>query len=153
MWKLLNTCMCQPHLKHIFCKGLDTFLFLSRRPKKVTTSTNDPSRMPHNDGNKSGTLLELFYLHVYMYIYTCIWVRIPPESPVKFFQRHSEITEYTVLYTRRCRAKLKSVVYHPTQELTNLYIYVSFIEFLLFLYCNVHYVCKIKWESKLVDFW
>ena len=34
------------------------------------------------------------------------WVRIPPESPVKFFYRHLESTEYTVLYTRRCRAKL-----------------------------------------------
>ena len=32
------------------------------------------------------------------------WLRIPPESPVKFFHRHSESTEYTVLYTRRCRA-------------------------------------------------
>ena len=33
------------------------------------------------------------------------WVRIPPESPVTFF-RHSESTEYAVLYTRRCRATL-----------------------------------------------
>ena len=30
------------------------------------------------------------------------WVRIPPESPVKFFHRYSEGTEHTVLYTRRC---------------------------------------------------
>ena len=35
------------------------------------------------------------------------WVRIPPESPVKVF--HSESTEYTVLYTRRCRAKLNQL--------------------------------------------
>ena len=32
------------------------------------------------------------------------WVRV--ESPVKVFHRHSESTEYTVLYTHRCRAKL-----------------------------------------------
>ena len=45
------------------------------------------------------------------------WIRIPPESPVKFFShRHSESTDYTVLYTRRCKGKIKSIVYHPTQE-------------------------------------
>ena len=37
------------------------------------------------------------------------WVRIPPESPVKFFHRHSESTEYIVLYARRCRAKLNQL--------------------------------------------
>ena len=41
----------------------------------------------------------------------------PAESPVKFFpQTHSESTEYTVVYTRRCKGKIKSIVYHPTQE-------------------------------------
>ena len=34
-----------------------------------------------------------------------LWVRIPP---VKYFHRHSESTEYTVLYTHQCGAKLKS---------------------------------------------
>ena len=35
----------------------------------------------------------------------------PPESPVKFFfHRHSESTEYTVLYTRRCRANIQSKI-------------------------------------------
>ena len=38
------------------------------------------------------------------------WVRIPPESPVKFFDRHTESTEYTVLYTRRRRAKLNQLI-------------------------------------------
>ena len=33
-----------------------------------------------------------------------------------FFHRHSESTEYTVLCTRRCKGKIKSIVYHPTQE-------------------------------------
>ena len=28
-----------------------------------------------------------------------LWVRIPPESPVRFFHRHPEVTEYTVLNT------------------------------------------------------
>ena len=31
------------------------------------------------------------------------WVRILPGSPVKFFHRHSESTEYAALYTCRCR--------------------------------------------------
>ena len=37
------------------------------------------------------------------------WVRIPPESHVKFFHRHSESTEYTVLYTRWCKGKIKLI--------------------------------------------
>ena len=38
------------------------------------------------------------------------WVRIPPESPVMFSHRHSESTEYAVLYTRRCRAKWSQLI-------------------------------------------
>ena len=36
-------------------------------------------------------------------------VRIPPESPVKFFHRYSESTEHTVLHTSVYRTKLKSI--------------------------------------------
>ena len=37
------------------------------------------------------------------------WVRILPELPVNCFHRHSESTEYAVLYTRRWRAKLNQL--------------------------------------------
>ena len=37
-----------------------------------------------------------------------LWVRISPELPVNFVHRHSESTEYPVLYMHRCRAKLKT---------------------------------------------
>ena len=39
-----------------------------------------------------------------------------PSRLWSFFHRHSESTEYTVLYTHRCKGKIKSIVYHPTQE-------------------------------------
>ena len=43
----------------------------------------------------------------------------------KFFHRHSESTEHTVLYTHvDVGQHYKSVVYQLTQELTNLYNYV-----------------------------
>ena len=44
------------------------------------------------------------------------WVRIPPESPVTFFHRHSENTEYAVLYTHWWRAKIVLIVCHPMQQ-------------------------------------
>ena len=49
------------------------------------------------------------------------WVRITPESPVKFlFHRHSESTEYTVLYIRRCRAKLNKLFITLRKDFINL---------------------------------
>ena len=48
------------------------------------------------------------------------WVRILPESPVKFFHRHSECTEYAVLYTRRCRSKLNKLFITRRKNFINL---------------------------------
>ena len=50
------------------------------------------------------------------------WVRIPPKSPVKVvFHRHSESTGYTVLYTRRCRAKLYQYCLSPDARISPTY--------------------------------
>ena len=46
------------------------------------------------------------------------WLRIPPKW--RFFYRHSESTEYTVLYTRRCMAKLNQLFITRRKDFTNL---------------------------------
>ena len=51
-----------------------------------------------------------------------LWVWIPPESPVKFFHRHSESSEYAVLCTRRCLAKSNRLFITRRKNFINLYI-------------------------------
>ena len=64
------------------------------------------------------------------------WVRIPPELPVKFFHRHSESTEYAVLYTRRCRAKLNQLFVTRRKNFTNLYWPLLLKKRCIFYYCT-----------------
>ena len=52
--------------------------------------------------------------------------------------RDSKHNEYAVLYKRRCRAQIKSVVSHPTQELTNLYLISCRVQFVSISSCQIH---------------
>ena len=78
------------------------------------------------------------------------WVRIPPESPVKFFHRHSESTQYAVLYTRRCRAKLNQLFITRRKNFINLYKIISInyftlskqVQQIVFIYL---FICYLTW--------
>ena len=86
------------------------------------------------------------------------WVRIPPESPVKVvsqtLRKHSV---HSAIHTS-VLGKIKSVVYHPTEELTNLYIHFMFYLHLVLMpnpKCIKRFIVKNTFSCITIraDFW